>query len=205
MSRWLFTHWSSRSSSESKRFVEKGLWAQKRSQAFFYFVGMALHGIFVALTTPFDPEGGVYREKILENIRKLNGVPLAGYAVCGSTGETPMLSLDERIGLLEAVREASAEGRTLIAGLASDSVHESVRIANRAAEIGYQFALALTPFYYRAQMQRPETQSRYYREVADRSKIPVLLYNMPGLTGYDLPVPVICRAVTASEYHWHQR
>lgn len=152
---------------------------------------MNIQGIFPALTTPFDENGEVYWQKVVDNVRKLNEIPLSGYAVCGSTGETPMLSSDERVRLLECVREASISGRTLIAGLASDSVHESVRIANRAADVGYHFALALTPFYYRGQMQRPETQMRYYQQLAEQSKLPVLLYNMPGLTGYDLPVPLI--------------
>jgi 4-hydroxy-2-oxoglutarate aldolase len=152
---------------------------------------MKLQGIFTALTTPFDTDGELLGQKVIENVRKLNEIPLSGYAVCGSTGETALLSLEERLRVMECVREASPEGKVLIAGLASDSVHESVRIANRAAELGYDFALALTPFYYRGHMGRPETQLRYYREVADRSKIPVLLYNMPGVSGYDLPVSII--------------
>jgi 4-hydroxy-2-oxoglutarate aldolase len=152
---------------------------------------MKLQGIFTALTTPFKEDGELHEQKVVENVRKLNGSGLAGYAVNGSTGETPMLSVDERVRVLECVRDASADGKILIAGLASDSVFESVRIAGIAAEMGYDLALALTPFYYRNQMQRPETQTRYYRELADRSKIPLLLYNMPGVTGYDLPVAVI--------------
>jgi 4-hydroxy-2-oxoglutarate aldolase len=152
---------------------------------------MKIEGIFSALTTPFDENGDVYWEKATDNVRRFNSLPLSGYAVCGSTGETPMLNSDERLRLLECVKAASAAGKILIAGLASDSVHESARVANRAAEMGYHLALALTPSYYRTQMQRPETQTRFYRELAERSKIPVLLYNMPGVTGYDLPVAVI--------------
>jgi 4-hydroxy-2-oxoglutarate aldolase len=52
-------------------------------------------------------------------------------------------------------------------------------------------ALALTPFYYRGQMHKPETQAVFFRAVADQSKIPVLLYNIPQVTGYDLPVDTI--------------
>ena len=136
---------------------------------------MKLQGVFPALTTPFDENGELSVQKLAENVRKLNEFPLSGYAVCGSTGETPMLSLDERLRVMECVRTASIGGKMLIAGLASDSVHESVRIANRAAGMGYHAALALTPFYYRSQMQRPETQLRYYSEVAEHSKIPVLI------------------------------
>lgn len=152
---------------------------------------MKIEGIFPALTTPFAANGDVHWTKLTDNVRKLNAVPFTGYAVCGSTGETPMLNSDERLRLLECVKEASTNEKVLIAGLASDSVHEGVRVAKRAAELGYHLALALTPSYYRTQMQRPETQTRFYRELADRSPLPVLLYNMPGVTGYDLPVSLI--------------
>ncbi len=101
------------------------------------------------------------------------------------------MNIDERIQLMEWVGEASAEGKTLIAGVGAESVHETVRIANRAAEAGYHAALTLTPFYYRTQMHRPETQALFFRAVADRSKLPVLIYNIPQVTGYDLPVDTI--------------
>lgn len=152
---------------------------------------MKIEGIFTALTTPFTPDEEVYWDKVTENVAALNPLPLSGYAVCGSTGETPMLNSEERLRLLETVKAASAPGKVMIAGLASDSVHEASRVARRAAQLNYHAVLALTPSYYRNQMQQPETQLRFYRELADRSALPVLLYNMPGVTGYDLPVAVI--------------
>ena len=152
---------------------------------------MKLQGIFPALATPFDHEGGLYKAKVFHNIEKLNLLALAGYVVCGSTGETPLMNSEERLQLMTWVREASADGRTLIAGVGAESVHETVRLANCAADIGYHAALALTPFYYRNQMHRPEAQTLFFRTVADRSKIPVLLYNIPQVTGYDLTVETI--------------
>ena len=152
---------------------------------------MKLPGIFPALTSSFDHEGKLYKAKVIHNIEKLNQVALTGYTVCGSTGETPLLSTEERLQLMEWVREASAPGKTLIAGVGAESVYETVRVANRAADIGYHVALALTPFYYRGQMHKPETQAVFFRAVADQSKIPVLLYNIPQVTGYDLPVDTI--------------
>jgi 4-hydroxy-2-oxoglutarate aldolase len=152
---------------------------------------MKLQGIFPALTTSFDYEGNLYRIKVFHNIEKLNQVALAGYVVCGSTGETPLLSIEERIQLMTWTREAAAEGKTLIAGVGAESVRETVQIASRAAEIGFHAALVLTPFYYPNQMRRPDTQALFFRAVADRSKLPVLLYNIPQVTGYDLPVDTI--------------
>lgn len=152
---------------------------------------MKIQGIFPALATPFDEGGGLYKQKVLHNVRKLNQISLSGYTVCGSTGETPLLSSSERLELMALVKEAAAPGKILIAGVGAESVHETVAMANRAAEIGFDVALALTPFYYKTQMHRPETQALYFRAVADRSTLPVLIYNIPQVTGYDLPAETI--------------
>lgn len=150
-----------------------------------------LQGVFPPIATPFDSAGNLYKAKILHNIGRLNQVGLSGYIVAGSTGESPLLSFNERIQLFEYVREARADGKLLIAGTACESVHEAVELVNRAAGIGYDAALVLGPRYYRNLMHRPETQSLFYRAVADRSNIPILIYNFPNVTGYDLPVETI--------------
>jgi 4-hydroxy-2-oxoglutarate aldolase len=152
---------------------------------------MKLQGIFPALTTCFDHEGNLYKTKILHNVDKLNQIALTGYVVCGSTGETPLLTTEERIQVMDWVRGASAEGKILIAGVGAESVHETVLLANQAAESSYHAALVLTPHYYRNLMLQPDTQALYFRAVADRSKLPVLIYNIPVATGYDLPADTV--------------
>src|SRR3954463_15960637 len=107
---------------------------------------MKLQGIFPALTSSFDHSGNLYKVKVFHNVQKLNEIALSGYLVCGSTAETPLMSIDERIQLMEWVREASAEGKTLIGGVGEESVRETVRIATPAAEIGFGAALTPTPF-----------------------------------------------------------
>jgi 4-hydroxy-2-oxoglutarate aldolase len=159
--------------------------------------GMKFQGIFPALTTCFDHEGNLYKAKIFHNVEKLNRIALSGYVVCGSTGETPLLATEERIQVMEWVREASAEGRALIAGVGAEGVRETVSLANRAAQAGYHAALVLTPHYFPNQMHRPETQILFFRAVADRSKLPVLIYNNPAVTGYDLS------AETVAELSYH--
>src|SRR5438105_3029116 len=119
---------------------------------------MKLQGIFPALTTCFDHEGNLYKTKILHNVSKLNQIALTGYVVCGSTGETPLLTTEERIQVMDWVRGASAEGKILIAGVGAESVHETVLLANQAAESSYHAALVLTPHYYRNLMLQPDTQ-----------------------------------------------
>lgn len=152
---------------------------------------LKLQGVLPPLSTPFDHEGNLYRAKVAHNMSRLNTVALSGYVVGGSTGESPLLSTDERIRLFEWIKEDSAEGKILIAGTASESVRETLHVVNRAADIGYHAALVLGPRYYRNTMHRPDTQALFYRSIADQARIPLLLYNFPNVTGYDLPVETI--------------
>jgi 4-hydroxy-2-oxoglutarate aldolase len=150
---------------------------------------MKLQGIFPALVTPFDDNGEVYKDKIKFNVSKLNQIALSGYVVCGSTGESPLLNA--KLVVLEQVRDAAGEGKALVAGIGYESVRETIRMAKKAAGIGYQVGLALTPHYYKNQMSRADVQNVYFRAVADGSPIPILIYNMPAVTGYDMPVDVL--------------
>lgn len=152
---------------------------------------MKLQGIFPALATPFDDNGDVHVEKLKFNLSRLNQVALSGYLVGGSTGESPLLSTEEKLALFEQVREVAPEGRTLIAGIGYESVRNTLKMAEKAAGLGYRAGLVLTPSYYTAIMQRPETQKVYFKTIADGSPIPILIYNMPAVTGYDMPVEVI--------------
>jgi dihydrodipicolinate synthase/N-acetylneuraminate lyase len=115
---------------------------------------------------------------------------VAGIVVLGSTGEAVMLSDQERRDVLKTVREAAAPTKVLIAGTGSESVIETLRLTDYAAELGYDVALVRTPHYYKKQML-PANMLAFYRTVADRSPLPVMLYSVPALTGYDLPAEVV--------------
>ena len=78
----------------------------------------------------------------------------------------------------------------MIAGCGHESVRQTVEACEYAATLGYDVALVRTPHYYRAQMT-PPAMLNYYRTVADRSPLPVLLHSFPQYTGYDLPVELI--------------
>ena len=147
---------------------------------------MKLEGIFPPITTPFDHAGNLYATKVQHNVERWNKTSLSGYIVCGSTGETPLLAAEEKYTLWELVARWAAPEKLLIAGTGVDGVHETVCLTNRAAAMGYKAALVLTPHYFKNQMTRPETQMLYFRSVADRVPIPMLLYNYPQVTGVDL-------------------
>jgi 4-hydroxy-2-oxoglutarate aldolase len=151
---------------------------------------MLLNGIFPPITTPFYPDGNVYFKKIEHNVERYSKTPAAGLVVLGSTGESVMLSDDERREVLKVAREAAAPNKVLIAGTGIESTVETLRLTEYAAELGYDAALVRTPHFYKRAMQ-PANLLAFYRTVADRSPLPVLIYNVPPFTGYDMAAELV--------------
>jgi 4-hydroxy-2-oxoglutarate aldolase len=152
---------------------------------------LKLQGIFPPITTPFDHQGEIYTAKVRHNVEKWNLTSLAGYVVMGSTGESVMLTTEEKETLWELVAKCAAPEKLLIAGTGMESVRETVRLTNRAAEMGYKAAMVRTPHYYKNLLNRADAQMLYYRSVADRSRIPLIIYNWPQTTGVDIPAEAV--------------
>jgi 4-hydroxy-2-oxoglutarate aldolase len=151
---------------------------------------MLLEGIFPPITTPFYPDGRVYLKKLEHNVEHYSKTPVAGLVVLGSTGEAVMLSDEERREILKTAREACASHKVLLAGTGAESAIQTLRLTEYAAELGYDVALVRTPHYYRPQML-PENLLAFYRTLADRSPIPIMVYSVPVFTNYDLPAELV--------------
>ncbi len=151
---------------------------------------MLLSGILPPITTPFYPEGNVYYKKLESNVERYSRTPVAGIVVLGSTGEAIMLSDQERRDVFKAAREAAAPNKVLIAGTGIESAVETLRLTEYAAELGYDVAMVRTPHYYKKQMAAANLLA-FYRFVADRSTLPVIIYNFPQATGYDMPAELV--------------
>ncbi len=152
---------------------------------------MLLHGIFPPITTPFYPDGKVDFRKLEQNVDRYSKTPIAGMVVQGSTGEAILLSDQERRDVLKAARDACAPHKVLIAGTGIESAIETLRLTEYAAELGYDVAMVRTPHYYKGQMKNPGNMLAFYRFVSDRSPLPVVIYNFPQATGYDIPAEVV--------------
>src|SRR5207245_963123 len=116
--------------------------------------------------------------------------PMAGIVVLGSTGEAILLSDDEQRQALKVAREAAEPEKVLIAGAGMESASETIALCKYAASLGYDVAMVRTPHYYKSQM-KPANMLTYYRTVADRSPLPVIIYNFPQATGYDIPSEIV--------------
>jgi 4-hydroxy-2-oxoglutarate aldolase len=151
---------------------------------------MLLEGLFPAITTPFYPDSRLYLRKLEHNVDRYSRTQMSGLVVLGSTGEAVMLGDDESREVLKTARDAAANDKVLVAGVGRESVAGTLRLAEFAAEQSYDAVLVRTPSFYSPQMGNAAILN-YYRTIADRSALPVVLYNIPKFTKYELPVEVI--------------
>ncbi len=150
-----------------------------------------LAGVFIPVPTPFRGDG-IAVGGLRANIARWNDAPLAGYVALGSTGEFPMLSEAERDAVLVAARQAIPPHRVMIAGTGHDSTLLTIRQTRRAAEIGADAALVITPHYFTRGFG-PAAQVRHFLAVAEVSPIPVMIENVPVNTGINLEPDTVAR------------
>jgi 4-hydroxy-2-oxoglutarate aldolase len=141
----------------------------------------SFEGVFAALTTPFAGDE-VAVEGFKKNILRYNTTGLAGYVVLGSTGEAVLLNDSESEKLVAAARATAAPELRVIAGASRESTRLTMEFVNRLAGLGADAVLVKPPHYYKS-LTTQDLIKRYYFEVADKSPVPVLIYNIPQNTG----------------------
>jgi 4-hydroxy-2-oxoglutarate aldolase len=153
----------------------------------------SLSGVFPPIPTPFDAEGDVALQALVENLERWNEYDLAGYVVLGSNGEAVYLTEREKLRVWETARQAIPTDRVMIAGTGCESTRQTIGLTRQAAQSGADAALVVTPHYYGGQMT-PDSLVRHYHAVAEASPIPVVLYNVPKFTHVDIDAATVARA-----------
>ena len=145
-----------------------------------------LRGVLLPIPTPFDSAGEIDRSAIRSNIQKWNSTGIRGYVVLGSTGERVNLDETEYLQVIAAARDAvpaGPDGPLFIVGAGQQSTQGTISEIKRvAAAVPVDAVLVITPHFYRSAITQPALID-HYREVADNSPVPLLLYSMPALTG----------------------
>ncbi|MBQ2455699.1 MAG: dihydrodipicolinate synthase family protein [Firmicutes bacterium] len=149
-----------------------------------------IHGVLPPMITPFKENGDVDFEGFASNVKEWNKHKLAGYLVIGSNSETAFLNEDEKLELIKLTCENAAPGRQILVGTGMDSVRETIKLTNKAAKLGADAALILTPHYYSDNMQSANLV-RFFTEVADNTDIPVLIYNVSKYTHVNIPADAL--------------
>jgi 4-hydroxy-2-oxoglutarate aldolase len=141
-----------------------------------------------ALITPFSQRGEVDAKTFARNVRTLAGEGIEGFLIGGSTGEGPYLEPGDRAKLIRAIRRRKTH---IMAGIAAESTRVAMSQVSEATEAGADSLLVMTPTTLAR--ARDEAVLRFYRTIADRSKLPVLLYSVPPVTAYNLPLELVWR------------
>jgi len=147
-------------------------------------------GVFPPIATAFDADGSIDFKAQAANLERWERAALAGYVVGGSNGEYVSMSTTERIELVKFVRGRIAPERLVIAGSGMHSTAAAIELTQAMAEAGADAVLVVTPAYYKSKMDH-RTLVSFFSTLADRSPVPVLLYNVPANTGIDMAVDTI--------------
>jgi len=154
---------------------------------------LEIRGIYAPIATPFTVDSKeLALDKLREQLAFYNSTNLAGYVVCGSTGEAILLTWGETERLFDAVAQSTDSKKQLIAGTGVDSLLETIERTKRAGELGYCAALVRTPHYYKPLMTEAALLNFYLR-LADASPIPILVYSIPQFTGVEVSPKLAAR------------
>ncbi|HEX2127659.1 MAG TPA: 4-hydroxy-tetrahydrodipicolinate synthase [Solirubrobacterales bacterium] len=144
-----------------------------------------VRGVITAMVTPFTGDGALDLDAARRVAAHLVEHGSHGVVVAGTTGESPTLTDDEKLRLLEAVLEEIGDTATVIAGTGSNDTHHTVRLSEAAAKAGAHALLVVTPYY-----NKPNRRGvlAHYSAVAEAiGDTPIVLYNIPSRTALNLP------------------
>lgn len=147
-------------------------------------------GIFVALNAIYDENDNVNINATKELVKKYKSLGVKGVYACGSTGEGFLLSTNERKLIAETVCEAAGDDFTVIVHVGCASTKESIELAKHCEEIGVDAVSAVPSVYYRLPSASVE---KHWNGIIDSTSLPFIIYNIPQLTGFNLPLDLFKR------------
>src|SRR5712691_2954342 len=119
------------------------------------------HGILLPVTTPFATDEEFDRRGLVENLEKWNAIGITGYVVLGSTGERVNLDEREYLQVITTAREVVPGTMTFIVGAGQQSTRGTIEEIARAAKVGAEAVLAITPHYYRSAITQEALINHY--------------------------------------------
>ncbi|MDR3133490.1 MAG: 4-hydroxy-tetrahydrodipicolinate synthase [Prevotellaceae bacterium] len=147
-------------------------------------------GSYVAIVTPFNPDLSVNFDKLTELVEWHIAEGTDGIVACGTTGEVSTLKDDEQLAVIAHVVKTVNKRLPVIAGAGSNETPHSLYLSLEAEKRGADGLLLITPYYNKT---NEEGLYRHFATVAEKVHIPVILYNVPGRTGMNIPFNVLKR------------
>ncbi len=146
--------------------------------------------LLTAVITPFGADGAVDYEAFWRLVEYLGDTGSDGVVVCGTTGESPTLTGDEKAMLFQTAVDAVGSRMAVVAGTGTYNTAESIELTERAAAAGCDGVMAVTPYYSKPPQ---EGLYRHFVAIAESTDLPVLLYNIPGRTARLIEVETLVR------------
>ena len=146
-------------------------------------------GACTALVTPFL-NGKVNHTMLNILLQRQMDAGIGAVVLCGTTGEAPTLSDEEKIGIFHSAKQFAGKGCTIIAGTGSNDTRHAIELSLAAEEAGADGILVVTPYYNKA---TSDGLIAHYSAIANAVHIPLILYNVPTRTGVDIPVSVYAK------------
>jgi len=145
---------------------------------------MDLRGCHVPLVTPFLEDGSIDEAGLRRLVNHLIEVEkVDGLVPCGTTGESPTLSHEEHGRVIEIVVEETRRRVPVIAGTGSNSTREAIEMTLHAEKVGADATLQVCPYYNKPTQ---EGLKEHFKAIAEATKLPIILYNIPGRTGRNM-------------------
>jgi 4-hydroxy-tetrahydrodipicolinate synthase len=144
--------------------------------------------VLTAMVTPFATGGSLNVDGAKKLATHLVDNGSDGLVVAGTTGESPVLTHDEKLRLFEAVLDSVGDRATVIAGTGGPNTAEVIQLNKEVAALGVHALLVVTPYY-----SKPPQNGllAHYRAIADASALPIMLYDIPGRTGRRVEIPTM--------------
>ncbi|SER10995.1 4-hydroxy-tetrahydrodipicolinate synthase [Gracilibacillus ureilyticus] len=139
--------------------------------------------VITAMVTPFDQNGKVDYPMTEQLINYLISNGTEGIVVAGTTGESPTLTWDEKINLIQFVVKIVNKRIPVIAGTGSNSTQASIDLSKQAERCGADAIMLVTPYYNKPSQQG---MAAHFKAIANSTALPVMLYNIPGRSGVNL-------------------
>src|SRR5688572_11481405 len=136
-------------------------------------------GVGTALVTPFRKDGSLDEPAVSRLARRQVEAGVHFLSPCGTTGEAPTLTDDEKVRIVELVVEAAAGRVPVLAGAGGYNTREVIELVHRMERAGATGILSVTPYYNKP---TPEGLFQHYQAVAGSTRLPIVLYNVPGRT-----------------------
>ena len=153
-------------------------------------------GSLVALVTPFGPDGQVDDQQLSKLVDFHLQNHTDGIVALGTTAETPALSQEEKDKIAQAIISQVAGRIPVIVGAGSNDTAHAASLARRYQAMGADGLLVVTPYYNKANKSGMLAQTgliKHYEYIADRTELPIILYNVPSRTGCSIPLDVLAQ------------